>query len=315
MTRWSDREIARAISRVESEGGSAAPSAPRQAHVVGFTGPPGAGKSTLVDRVVTQARADGRTVAVLAVDPSSPLTGGAVLADRVRMGRHAADPGVFIRSMGSRGATNGLAEASASAVRVLDAAGFDLVVVETVGVGQVELEVVALADTVLVLCIPGLGDAYQLNKAGLMEVGDVYVVNQADRPETPRFVRELRTSLALGRSRSQLPAICPTNALTGEGVDELWRVVDEGFEAASASGELAARRRSIAELELAAAVRGCLRLMGEDLLARSRVAQRLADEIADGAARADEAALELLRDAGVDVATLGRASDVLTSRP
>lgn len=295
---WTDRDVARAISRVEAGEGVAVPAASRTAHVVGFTGPPGAGKSTLVDRFVTEAREDGLTVAVLAVDPSSPMTGGAVLADRVRMGRHATDPGVFIRSMGSRGATTGLAEATGSAVRVLDAAGYDVIVVETVGVGQVELEIVSLADMVLVLVVPGLGDAYQLNKAGVMEVGDVYVVNQADRPETQRYVRELRTSLSLGRKRTSMPPICQTVAVTGEGVPALWQVVRQEHADALASGALEKRRRTVAALELRAAVRVETRALGDRLVAGSDMAETLAAQMSQGVIRPSEAAQRLLENAG-----------------
>lgn len=296
---WTDREVARAISRVEAGEGVVVPAVPRRAHVVGFTGSPGAGKSTLVDRFVTEAREEGLTVAVLAVDPSSPMTGGAVLADRVRMGQHATDEGVFIRSMGSRGATTGLSQATASAVRVLDAAGYDVIVVETVGVGQVELEIVSLADMVLVLVVPGLGDAYQLSKAGVMEVGDVYVVNQADRPETPRFVRELRTSLTIGRTRTSTPPVCPTVAVTGEGVADLWQVVRRAYADALASGALQERRRTVAALELRAAVRVETQALGDRLVAQSARTEALADQLSKGVVRPGEAAQQLLRDAGI----------------
>lgn len=296
---WTDRKVARAISRVEAGEGVALPAVPRRAHVVGFTGSPGAGKSTLVDRFVAEAREEGLTVAVLAVDPSSPMTGGAVLADRVRMGRHATDEGVFIRSMGSRGATTGLAQATGSAVRVLDAAGYDVIVVETVGVGQVELEIVSLADMVLVLVVPGLGDSYQLNKAGVMEVGDVYVVNQADRPETPRFVRELRTSLSIGRPRTSTPPVCQTVAVTGEGVAELWQVVRRGYGDALTSGDLQERRRTVAALELRAAVRVATQALGDRLVAGSANAEALADQLSRGVISPGEAAQRLLRESGL----------------
>ena len=238
--RLTEREVARLISRAErdetfdgadlgldGDRNGAGPGAVGGAHVIGVTGAPGSGKSTLVDALAREIRASGRTVAVLAVDPSSHLTGGAVLGDRVRMSSHAQDPGIYIRSMGTRGSTTGLARASRAAVRVLDAAGYDVVIVETVGVGQVELEVLTIADTVAVVLVPGLGDTMQMNKAGIMEIGDLFVVNMADRAETRAFVRELKQALALGHRHREMPPVCQTIALTGEGVDDLSRTLDE----------------------------------------------------------------------------------------
>lgn len=223
--RLSEREVARLITLLERGDRSqisSLPSGQGHAHVIGVTGPPGSGKSTLVNALGTAVRAAGQTMAVLAIDPSSHLTGGAVLGDRVRMSSHSSDDGVFIRSMGTRGSGTGLATAARDAVRVLDAAGYDVVVVETVGVGQVELDVLTVADTVAVVMVPGLGDTMQMNKAGIMEIGDVYVVNMADRPETDRFVKDLRQALALGARHDELPPICPTTAPSGEGVPDLW---------------------------------------------------------------------------------------------
>ncbi len=171
-----------------------------RAHVVGLTGAPGVGKSTTTSALVTALRASGRRVGVLAVDPSSPFTGGALLGDRVRMQEHATDAGVFIRSMATRGHLGGLAAAAPQAVRVLDAAGCDIVLIETVGVGQSEVEVAGLADTTVVLLAPGMGDAIQAAKAGILEIGDVYCVNKADREGADVTARELRTMLAIGRN-------------------------------------------------------------------------------------------------------------------
>ncbi|MBU0928842.1 MAG: methylmalonyl Co-A mutase-associated GTPase MeaB [Spirochaetes bacterium] len=165
------------------------------AHVVGITGPPGAGKSTLTDKIVSRLREQGRRVAVLAVDPSSPFTGGAILGDRIRMQRHATDDGVFIRSLATRGHLGGLSRAVSEASRVLDAAGYDFVIIETVGVGQSEVDIVRIADTVVLVSVPGLGDDIQAIKAGVMEIGDVFCVNKADKDGAERVVREIRSML------------------------------------------------------------------------------------------------------------------------
>lgn len=220
-----------------------------RARVIGVTGPPGSGKSTLVDVLAAHARERGMTVAILAIDPSSDRTGGAVLGDRVRMSRHSTDLGVYIRSMATRGSTRGLAAATRDAVRIVEAAGYDVVIVETVGIGQVELDIVRLADTVAVLTVPGLGDTMQMNKAGIMEVGDVFVVNMADRPETPTTVRELRQALAIGHRHDAMPAICTTVARTGEGVGALWEALEAHHGMLVKSGDLAARRLAHARAE------------------------------------------------------------------
>jgi len=166
-----------------------------KAHIVGITGPPGSGKSTLTDKIVGALRARGRLVAVLAVDPSSPFTGGAILGDRIRMQRHATDTGVFIRSLATRGHLGGLSRAVSEATRVLDAAGYDDIIIETVGVGQSEVDIVRIADTVVLVSVPGLGDDIQAIKAGVMEIGDIFCVNKADKDGAPRVVREIRAML------------------------------------------------------------------------------------------------------------------------
>src|SRR5688572_11502885 len=199
-----------------------APDAGR-AHVVGVTGAPGVGKSTTTNALVTAYRARGQRVGVLAVDPTSPFSGGALLGDRVRMAEHTTDPEVFIRSMASRGHLGGLAWAAPQALRVLDAAGFDVVLVETVGVGQSEVEIAGTADTTLVLLAPGMGDGVQAAKAGILEVGDVYVVNKADRPEAATVRCDLRSMLALTEraSGSWRPPVLLMSAQSGEGVDKV----------------------------------------------------------------------------------------------
>jgi LAO/AO transport system kinase len=196
-----------------------------RAHVIGVTGPPGAGKSTLVDALIAAMRAKQRRVAAIAVDPSSPFSGGAILGDRVRMQRHAADPGVFIRSMGTRGRLGGLARATFDAMLVLDAMGYDPIIVETVGVGQDEVDIASLAHTTVVVSVPGLGDDVQAIKAGVLEAGDVFVINKADRPDVDLLKRQLELMLHLretsGRSSDWAPPLVCTVASTGQGVDEL----------------------------------------------------------------------------------------------
>ena len=192
---------------------------------VGITGAPGSGKSTLTDRLVSTIRAEGATVAVLAVDPTSPFSGGAILGDRVRMQDHATDPGVFIRSMATRGHLGGLAVATPQAVRVLDAIGTPWIIVETVGVGQVEVEIAGHADTTVVVVNPGWGDAVQAAKAGLLEIADVFVVNKADRPGAPETVRDLQGMLELAGDTGWRPPVVCTTATSGAGIDELWAAI------------------------------------------------------------------------------------------
>jgi LAO/AO transport system kinase len=220
-----------------------------KAYSVGVTGAPGAGKSSLVERLVTRARAERRKVGVLAVDPSSPFSGGALLGDRVRMQNHATDGDVFIRSMASRGHLGGISLATPEAVRVLDAAGSDIVIIETVGVGQAEVEITDACDTTVVVVTPGWGDAVQAAKAGLMEIADVFVVNKADRPGVRETVRELRQILDLAPSDWR-PEIVETVATKGEGTDELWAAIGKHRRHQEANGLLEARRRRRLEREI-----------------------------------------------------------------
>ena len=209
---------------------------------VGVTGAPGAGKSTLTDKLVARARVDGLLVGVLAVDPSSPFSGGAILGDRVRMQDHSTDPGVFIRSMASRGHLGGLALSTPQALRVLDASGKACIVVETVGVGQVEIDIARQADTTVVVVTPGWGDAVQAAKAGLLEIADVFVVNKADRPGAAEAVSDLAGMLELSRDVAWRPPIVRTVATTGEGVDELWDAIAAHRAHLATDGRLEARR-------------------------------------------------------------------------
>jgi LAO/AO transport system kinase len=213
-------------------------------YTVGLTGAPGAGKSTLTSTTIGLLRARGLEVAVLAIDPSSPFSGGAILGDRVRMQDHATDPGVFIRSMATRGHLGGLALATPEAIRLLDAVGRRWVLVETVGVGQVEVEIAGTADTTVVVVNPGWGDSVQANKAGLMEIADIFVINKADRPGVDQTRRDLEQMLDLSDLGHDdwRPPIIPTVGSTGDGVDLLWKAVEDHREVISANGELERRR-------------------------------------------------------------------------
>ena len=240
------RDVGRAISAVERERGSprllaALFSDTGHARVLGITGPPGAGKSTLVQRLAQAYRRAGRTVGIVAVDPSSPFTGGAILGDRIRMPEIYTDPGVFIRSMATRGALGGLARATADAVDVLDAAGFDVVLVETVGVGQDEVDVVRIAETTVVVLVPGLGDDIQAIKAGILEIGDVFVVNKADREGADRTAAELSMMLDLAPGHGWRPPIVRTVAPRDEGTSSVLEAVAAHREYLEASGERSRR--------------------------------------------------------------------------
>ena len=213
-------------------------------YTVGLTGAPGAGKSTLTSAIIGELRGAGEEVAVLAIDPSSPFSGGAILGDRVRMQDHALDGGVFIRSMATRGHLGGLSLAAPQAIRVLDAAGKPWVLVETVGVGQVEVEIAGKADTTLVIVNPGWGDAVQANKAGLLEIADIFVINKADRPGAAETRRDLVNMLEMSSLGDWTPPILETVAAKGEGITDLWQAVRDHRAHIEANGELAARRES-----------------------------------------------------------------------
>jgi LAO/AO transport system kinase len=299
----------RLLSMVE-RGGAAArdvartvfPDSGRIDRVVGLTGAPGAGKSTLTDGVIRQARRAGGPVGVLAVDPSSPFTGGAILGDRVRMSEHSTDPGVFIRSMATRGHLGGLSLAVPEAVRVLGAVGFTTVLIETVGVGQVEVEIAGAADTTVVAVNPGWGDSVQTNKAGLLEIADVFVINKADRPGAAQTRRDLDNMLDLDPSMGDWrPPIVLTVATTGEGVAELWAAAEEHRAYLEHSGELLRRRerRLIDELD-----RVLVRRLAQDVrtVADGVIYERLTAALLARQVDPQAAAAELLDALGVHTA-------------
>ena len=284
------RAVARLISLVEDGDPSLrevmAALAPHTgaAHVIGLTGSPGVGKSTVTTSLVAAYRRQGRRVGVLAVDPSSPFSGGALLGDRVRMQEHFLDPEVYIRSMASRGHLGGLSGSTPQALRVLDAAGCEVVLVETVGVGQSEVEVAGMADTTLVLLAPGMGDGIQAAKAGILEVGDVFVVNKADRDGADATVRDIRHMVSLGERTEPgrwRPPVVKTVASAGEGITDLVEAVAKHLAWLRATGTLRSRRvaRAAAEIE-AIALAGLRERMGE--LRHGRGVDELAGQVADG---------------------------------
>jgi LAO/AO transport system kinase len=292
------RALARAITLVERDDPAGrqvvelALGAGGRSRVVGVTGPPGSGKSTLVDALTARRRAAGRRVGVLAVDPSSPFTAGALLGDRIRLGRHTEDEGVYIRSLATRGAIGGLARAVPEVVALLDAAGFDDVFVETAGVGQSEIEIVRHADTVVLVLTPGAGDETQLIKAGVMEVPDVIAVNRADDPRARRYGATVRGVLATLPGRGRRPAVVLTQATTGAGADDLLAAVDAHRRLLAAGDGLGRRRReSLGGLLLDLAV-ARLRTELEPLAAE------LADQVLAGQIGLAGAAERLTRAAG-----------------
>ena len=251
------RQLARLVTSIENDPAAAAAVLPGlwtrtgRAHRIGITGPPGVGKSTLVDQLVSMARAEGATVAVVAADPSSPFSKGAILGDRVRMLRHSGDPGVYIRSMAAREHLGGLAAATRDVAYLLDAFGFGVILLETVGVGQSELDIMRVADTVVVITAPGLGDSIQMLKAGILEIADVLVVNKSDRPGANATVAQLREMrhLAPGTPVWDVP-ILQSVGTNGTGVPDLWRTIREHRQHLETSGELRARRGRRAEREV-----------------------------------------------------------------
>jgi len=291
--------LARLLSMVE-RGGEGARAAGRacvgrggRAHTVGVTGAPGSGKSSLTSALASVARAQGDRMAVLAVDPSSPFTGGAILGDRVRMQTHATDDGVYIRSMATRGNVGGLALATPQAVRVLDAVGWPWIVVETVGVGQVEVAIAGEADTTVVVVTPGWGDSVQANKAGLMETADLFVVNKADRPGASDTRRDILQMLELSDLTGWEPPVVETVAPEGDGCEELWSQVARHRDHLVASGELATRRRQRLANELREVVQHQIAERVRSAAATPELAH-ITDEVLDGELDPHEAADQLL---------------------
>jgi GTPase len=267
-----------------------------RARVIGVTGPPGAGKSTLVDRLTGAFRAQGKTVGIVAIDPSSPFTGGALLGDRVRMMRHAADEGVFIRSLGSRGSHGGLSLATREVTHLMDAAGYDIVLVETVGVGQTELDIMELAHSVVVVLVPESGDTVQTMKAGLTEIADLFVVNKADRDGADRIARELSQMVELNDKNPswQIPVLM-TTAVKDEGVDKLVTTLAEHYEHVTTSGELDRRRESTRAAEFVEVIINQIR---ERLVAEDEAGElaKLLGRVKLGEVNPYNGALQVLRD-------------------
>jgi LAO/AO transport system kinase len=290
--------LAQLLSLIE-RGGEPARTVGRQvvlptagAYTVGITGAPGAGKSTLTNALLRVIRARDERVAVLAIDPSSPFTGGAILGDRVRMGDHALDDGVFVRSMATRGHLGGLAVAAPEAVRLLGAVGFDWVLVETVGVGQVEVEVAGQTDTTVVVVNPGWGDAVQAAKAGLMEIADVFVVNKADRPGAATTQRDLERVIHMSVSAHPPPVVL-ASATAGDGIDDVWAAVEQHRTYLTETGELAARRRRRVTEEITRLVAARLLEQAQAAVSTERVAE-LAEDVVSGKTDPWTAADELL---------------------
>jgi LAO/AO transport system kinase len=293
------RSVARLISLVEN-GHPALPEVAAAlapwagtAQVVGLTGSPGVGKSTTTNELVRALRAAGKRVGVLAVDPSSPFTGGAILGDRIRMQDHTTDPGVYIRSMSSRGQLGGLAAATPQAVRVLEGAGCEVIVVETVGVGQAEVEIASLADTTLVLLAPGMGDAIQAVKAGVLEVADVFVINKADRPGADATYRDIQGMLGLGERApgDWRPQVVRATAVKGEGIDDIVAAIEKHREWLESTGALQVSRERRAAVEVEAIALGTLRARIGDLrqgTALTTLAAAVAKGEIDPYAAADE---------------------------
>ncbi len=295
------RSLARLLSLVENgapglrEAMRAVASHTGHAQIVGLTGSPGVGKSTVTGALVRAYRARGQRVGVLAVDPTSPFSGGALLGDRVRMQDHATDPGVYIRSMASRGHLGGLSVTAPQALRVLDAIGFDVICVETVGVGQAEVEIASLADSTLVIMAPGMGDSVQAAKAGILEIADIFVVNKSDRPGAQEVVRDLRMMLAMAGAaeRGWKPPIVSASAATGEGIDELVGRLDAHRAWLEETGELDRRRQVRAREEISSIAVAAIRRRVGGLPGESRL-DELAGLVAAGKLDPISAADELI---------------------
>ena len=296
------RSVARLISLVEN-GSPQLPAVAAafaadtgKAQVVGLTGSPGVGKSTTTNELVRSLRAAGKRVAVLAVDPASPFSGGAILGDRIRMQEHTSDPGVYIRSMSTRGQLGGLAAATPQAVRVLEGAGCEVILVETVGVGQAEVEIAQLADTTLVLLAPGMGDAIQAVKAGILEIADVFVINKADRPGADNTYRDIQGMLSLGERAAGdwRPQVVRAVAIKRDGIDDVVAAIDKHRQWLTDSGTLVERRERRAAVEVEAIALGTLRARMGSLRVGTPLSA-LAARVAAGSLDPYAAAEELLK--------------------
>jgi LAO/AO transport system kinase len=281
-----------------------------KAYAIGVTGPPGVGKSSLISALLRHLRAQDRTVGVISVDPSSPFTQGALLGDRIRLSDHFLDPGVFIRSMGTRGHLGGLAEATLQALLVLDAAGKELVFLETVGAGQGEVEVIGIADTIVLVLMPGSGDSVQALKAGIMEIPDVIAVNKMDHPAAKTMVNEVRSILSLDRDRAWRPPIVLTEATRGENVAKLWAKIAEHRAHLEAEGGLEERRRKNLAAEVFAVASGRMKAQLERAVADDPELRRLLDEVQ----RRELDPLTAVREIMEKVFKLGDATDGTDSR-
>ncbi len=298
----SPQAVARVISLVE-DGSSEGYALLRQLHprtgrgyTVGITGPPGAGKSTIVDSLTRTLRTQGKRVAVVAVDPTSPFTGGALLGDRIRMQDHATDPGVFIRSMATRGSLGGLAPATSDVVRILDAMGYDVIFIETVGTGQAEVDVVRAADTVVIVLVPGLGDAVQTMKAGIMEIGEVFVINKADQGDADRTLTDVKMMLGLNpKPDDWKPPVLKAVATSGEGIAELLEAIGAHRRWQEQHGHIERRRRARRRDEIVRLVELRTRDRALEAARRSGRLEILAEKVFNGELDPYSAAEEILR--------------------
>ena len=297
------RALARAISVVEDGGVDASDlvkslfSHSGRAHLVGITGSPGVGKSTLVDALITEIRKSGLKVGVLAVDPSSPFTGGAILGDRIRMQGHTLDKSVFIRSMANHNQAGGLGLATYDAVRMLEAAEFDVILIETVGVGQSELAIAQTADTTILVLMPGSGDDIQAIKSGIMEIGDIFVVNKGDLPGANKSASEITSSLELSNfTNDWRPPVIVAVSETGQGIDNLWTSLQEHFKFLKDSGLLVSRRKAKVQAELAELVAARARENLKNSMESSDAVQQLLEQILDKKVDPHTAAEGLIQD-------------------